>query len=266
MSFRATRSAAFAAIAAAGAYLASAQSTALDEIVVTADFRETRIEDLPVSVSVLDATSSSDDAAALRGSDPPYSEPESLGRRLASALLSAPGCRRARAVRRRAESVDWIHRRRHRFFGARQHRHAVRHRPRRGPAWAARHALRRERARRARLHARASAVDRARGRFRGDDGQRRHLRLGGAFGGPLGDALGFRASVHGYENDGFRDNAFLGRDDTYGRDELTARGKLAWSRATTCRWTSRASTSTSTTVTTRGLSTTPDYVLRRPRP
>jgi hypothetical protein len=35
--------------------------------------------------------------------------------------------------------------------------------------------------------------------------------------------------VHTYENSGFRDNVFLGRDDTYGRDELTARGKLAWS-------------------------------------
>jgi outer membrane receptor protein involved in Fe transport len=52
--------------------------------------------------------------------------------------------------------------------------------------------------------------------------------LGAAFGGPLGRALGFRASVHSYENSGFRDNVFLGRDDTYGRDELTARGKLAW--------------------------------------
>ena len=44
--------------------------------------------------------------------------------------------------------------------------------------------------------------------------------LGAAVGGPLGDALGFRASVQSYENDGFRDNVFLGRDDTYGRDEL----------------------------------------------
>ena len=52
--------------------------------------------------------------------------------------------------------------------------------------------------------------------------------LGAAFGGPLGDALGFRTSVQTYENNGFRDNVFLGRDDTYGRDELTARGKLAW--------------------------------------
>jgi outer membrane receptor protein involved in Fe transport len=53
--------------------------------------------------------------------------------------------------------------------------------------------------------------------------------LGAAVGGPAGDSLGFRASVHRFENGGFRDNVFLGRDDTYGRDELTTRGKLAWS-------------------------------------
>jgi iron complex outermembrane receptor protein len=52
--------------------------------------------------------------------------------------------------------------------------------------------------------------------------------LGAAFGGPLSDAIGFRTSVQTYENNGFRENVFLGRDDTYGRDELTARGKLAW--------------------------------------
>ena len=60
----------------------------------------------------------------------------------------------------------------------------------------------------------------------GSDGT---LGIGAAIGGPLSDAIGVRASIHGYENDGFRDNVFLGRNDTYGRDELTARGKLAWS-------------------------------------
>ncbi len=52
--------------------------------------------------------------------------------------------------------------------------------------------------------------------------------LGAAAGGPLGERAAYRASVQKYENDGFRDNVFLGRHDTYGRDELTARGKLAW--------------------------------------
>jgi iron complex outermembrane recepter protein len=59
----------------------------------------------------------------------------------------------------------------------------------------------------------------------GSDGTRG---LGAAVGAPLGDELGFRASVQSYDNDGFRDNAFLSRTDTYGRDELTVRGKLAW--------------------------------------
>jgi len=52
---------------------------------------------------------------------------------------------------------------------------------------------------------------------------------GAAIGGPLGDALGYRASLHQYKSNGFRDNVFLGRDDTYARDELAARGKLDWS-------------------------------------
>jgi len=59
----------------------------------------------------------------------------------------------------------------------------------------------------------------------GSDGARA---LGVAAGGPLGDTLAYRASVQKYESDGFRDNVFLNRHDTYGRDELTARGKLAW--------------------------------------
>jgi outer membrane receptor protein involved in Fe transport len=52
--------------------------------------------------------------------------------------------------------------------------------------------------------------------------------LGAAVGGPIGDEVGYRASLHRYRSDGFRKNVFLGRDDTYGRDELAARGKLFW--------------------------------------
>ena len=59
----------------------------------------------------------------------------------------------------------------------------------------------------------------------GNDGT---LAIGAAVGGPISDALGYRASLHRYESNGFRRNAFLNRDDTYGRDELAARGKLAW--------------------------------------
>lgn len=54
---------------------------------------------------------------------------------------------------------------------------------------------------------------------------------GVAAGGPVAGsdgALGWRVAVQQFESDGFRQNAFLVRDDTYDRDELTARGKLRW--------------------------------------
>lgn len=41
-------------------------------------------------------------------------------------------------------------------------------------------------------------------------------------------ALTYRVALQQYASDGFRHNAFLGRDDTAGRDELTARAKLRW--------------------------------------
>ncbi len=50
-----------------------------------------------------------------------------------------------------------------------------------------------------------------------------------AFGGPLGsNDAAYRVAVQGYQSDGFRDNAFSGRSDTNGRDELTTRAKLTW--------------------------------------
>jgi outer membrane receptor protein involved in Fe transport len=51
--------------------------------------------------------------------------------------------------------------------------------------------------------------------------------LNGPVGGQ-GDELTGRLAVQQYRSDGFRHNAFLGRDDTSGRDELTARAKLRW--------------------------------------
>jgi len=56
------------------------------------------------------------------------------------------------------------------------------------------------------------------------------LAAGVAVGGALDDGeriLG-RLSVHHYRSDGFRRNAFLGRNDTNGRDETTAHGRLRW--------------------------------------
>ncbi|MDH3547037.1 MAG: TonB-dependent receptor, partial [Gammaproteobacteria bacterium] len=55
------------------------------------------------------------------------------------------------------------------------------------------------------------------------------LSAGLALGGPLtGDDLTFRLSVHHHESDGFRNNPYLGRDNTNGRDETTVRGRLRW--------------------------------------
>jgi outer membrane receptor protein involved in Fe transport len=53
---------------------------------------------------------------------------------------------------------------------------------------------------------------------------------GAAIGGPVtadGELL-FRSSAHHYESNGFRDNAYLDRSDTNGRSETTLRGRLSW--------------------------------------
>jgi outer membrane receptor protein involved in Fe transport len=61
-------------------------------------------------------------------------------------------------------------------------------------------------------------------------GQDDALSGGVAVGGPMtaDGALKFRVSAHHHESDGFRDNAFLDRDDTNGRDETAVRGKVLW--------------------------------------
>ena len=53
---------------------------------------------------------------------------------------------------------------------------------------------------------------------------------GVAIGGPVTSdgTLLFRASAHHYESNGFRDNAYLDRRDTNGRSETTFRGRLSW--------------------------------------
>lgn len=53
---------------------------------------------------------------------------------------------------------------------------------------------------------------------------------GVAFGGPVsaGSTLRYRFSVHHHQSDGFRNNPHLGRSDTNGRRESTVRGKLLW--------------------------------------
>lgn len=53
---------------------------------------------------------------------------------------------------------------------------------------------------------------------------------GVAFGGPVsaGSTLRYRLSVHHHQSDGFRNNTYLGKSDTNGRRESTVRGKLLW--------------------------------------
>ena len=53
---------------------------------------------------------------------------------------------------------------------------------------------------------------------------------GAAFGGPIGSSgsTSFRISAHHYQANGFRQNLYLGRDDTNGRRESTMRAKVLW--------------------------------------
>jgi iron complex outermembrane recepter protein len=52
--------------------------------------------------------------------------------------------------------------------------------------------------------------------------------LGLAFGGPLDEAWSYRIAAQQWRSDGFRDNAFLSRSDTNRRDELTTRARLRY--------------------------------------
>lgn len=66
-------------------------------------------------------------------------------------------------------------------------------------------------------------------RFEATGGSDDTAALGLVAGGALpGTALAGRLALQQYRSDGFRNNAFLGRDDTNDRDELTLRGKLHW--------------------------------------
>jgi outer membrane receptor protein involved in Fe transport len=52
--------------------------------------------------------------------------------------------------------------------------------------------------------------------------------LGAAVGGPLAERLLGRFAIRQYKSDGYLQNDFLGRDDTNSRDEFSVRGKLRW--------------------------------------
>lgn len=72
----------------------------------------------------------------------------------------------------------------------------------------------------------ASAEPEARFEFTG--GQHDSLAAGAVFGGALGERTAGRLVAQRYRSDGFSENAFLGRDDTNGFDETTVRGRLAF--------------------------------------
>ncbi|MDP1519643.1 TonB-dependent receptor [Porticoccus litoralis] len=46
--------------------------------------------------------------------------------------------------------------------------------------------------------------------------------------GPISESMGYRLAVQGHRTDGYIDNDYLNRHDTSNLDELTARGKLDW--------------------------------------
>ena len=74
----------------------------------------------------------------------------------------------------------------------------------------------------------ADPTDEFSGLVRVEAGQDDLVGGGIAFGGPLGTGSGYRLSVQHHESNGFRDNPFLGRADTNGRNETTLRGKLVF--------------------------------------
>ena len=53
-------------------------------------------------------------------------------------------------------------------------------------------------------------------------------RVGTSLSGPLSDSLGARLAIQQQKSDGFYDNDFLGRENTNKRDELAVRSKLRW--------------------------------------
>ena len=71
-------------------------------------------------------------------------------------------------------------------------------------------------------------------RVQADVGDYGQFGVGAVVSGPLSDSAGYRLGVQRHRDDGFMDNEFLGRENTGNRDELTARAKFTWGEA--LRW------------------------------
>jgi outer membrane receptor protein involved in Fe transport len=70
--------------------------------------------------------------------------------------------------------------------------------------------------------------DRFEGRLGLDIANYDAMTLNGVLSGPLSERVAGRVSVQQHSSDGFIENTYLGRDDTNERDELALRGKLRW--------------------------------------
>ena len=70
-----------------------------------------------------------------------------------------------------------------------------------------------------------------------DGGNYGALGAGLVISGPATADLGYRLSMQKFQDDGFTRNRFLGRDDTNDHDELTLRGKLRWAPSENLTWT-----------------------------
>jgi len=70
--------------------------------------------------------------------------------------------------------------------------------------------------------------ERFEGRVHAGYGNYDSWRAGASLSGPLSESMGARIAIQQQKSDGYYDNAFLDRDDTNRRDELSLRGKLQW--------------------------------------
>ena len=163
----------------------------------------------------------------FRGGDPPHAEPQPLGQGSRARLLSAARRRRARGsttvrrIRRLASSSTTSISRGSAASVPCSTSTASKCCVATGTRYG-------RRARRSRLHALAAPSDELCRRLRSDDRQRRHGRARRCYRRPDSATRSGSERRARLRERRLRDDAFLGRNDTYRRDELTARGKLAW--------------------------------------
>ena len=185
--------------------------TSSKKSIVTATLREQSLLEAPVSITVLDEQTLRD-AGRQHFEDVLAAVPNLhwAGGTSRPRLFPDSRHRRARAVRRRAESVGRLPDRRHRLQRHRHARDAVRRRAHRGAARSAGHALRRERAGGSDRDARAAIpADEFGFATEASVGEYDSESLGAVATGPV-EALNsaWRVAVQRYRSDGFRRDAY----------------------------------------------------------